>query len=99
MTWLLASVLCNIVKIISDNYQKMSFPSYNVLCMCDYQGILAVVHRNVSLLTNTNIGRTYCPSRGSGIPLQLAAIRGSIQLVYKEHFGCFLFHSDMKLTI
>jgi hypothetical protein len=48
----------------------------------------------------TNIIRlTYCSSPGSAKPLQHAAILGRIHLEYNEHVGCYLFHSDMPLTI
>ena len=42
---------------------------------------------------------TYCTLWGGGKPLQLVAIRYRIHLEYKEHLRCYLFHSDMKLTI
>jgi hypothetical protein len=34
-----------------------------------------------------------------GKPLQLAVLRRRIHLQYKVHVGCYLFHSDMRLTI
>ena len=46
-----------------------------------------------------NIRPTYCTSQGGGKPLHLVDIRRRIHLQYEKHLGCYLFHSDMKLTI
>jgi len=46
-----------------------------------------------------NIVTTYCKSRDSGKPLQLAATHSRIHLECNEQVGCHLFHSDLKLTI
>jgi len=53
MTWLLASVSCNIPGILWDKHQQMFSPSYNVVFMSDNHAIPAVVYRNLSLVTNT----------------------------------------------
>jgi len=58
MTWLLASVSCNILGILWDIHQQTSFPSYIDLFISDNHAISAVVHRNWSLLINTK-HRTY----------------------------------------
>jgi len=50
------SVSCYIPGILWDKHQQTSFPSYNVLCISDYHAMSAVVHRNSSLLTNTQPG-------------------------------------------
>ena len=58
MTWLLASVSCNILGILWDIHQQTSFPSYIDLFISDNHVISAVVHRNWSLLIYTK-HRTY----------------------------------------
>jgi len=47
----------------------------------------------------SNIGPTYCTSRGCGKPVHLSAERSRIHREYNEHIGCYIFHSDMRLTI
>jgi len=47
----------------------------------------------------THIRPTDCKSRHVGKPLQLAVICSRIHVEYNEQVGCYLFHSDMKLTI
>jgi len=44
------------------------------------------------------IGPTCFKSRGSGKPLQPAAILSRIHLEHNDHGGCNLFHSDMRQT-
>ena len=46
------SVSCNIPGTIWDKYQQTSFPSNKVVLIFDNHEISAVVHRNLSLLTN-----------------------------------------------
>jgi len=46
-----------------------------------------------------NIGPNYCKSRDGGKPLQIAVIRSRIHVQYNVQVGCYLCHSDMKLTI
>jgi len=58
MTWLPASVSCNIPGILWDKHQQMSFRSYNELLISYNHAISAVVHHNLSLLTNSQ-HRTY----------------------------------------
>jgi len=53
MTWLLASVSCNILGILWDKHQQTFLPSYNNSFMSDNYAISAVVPCDVSLLTNT----------------------------------------------
>jgi len=53
MAGLLTSVSCNIPGILWDKHQQTSFPSYNDLLISNNHAILAVIHRNISLLTNT----------------------------------------------
>ena len=46
-----------------------------------------------------NICLTYSKSQDGGKPLQLASICSSIHLEYNAQVGCYLFHTDLKLTI
>jgi len=58
MTWLLASVSCDIPGILWEKHQQMSFPSYIDPFISRTHAISAVVHDNLFLLTNTQ-QRTY----------------------------------------
>jgi len=42
---------------------------------------------------------TDCTLRGGEKPQQLADILSKIHLEYNKHVGCYLFHSDLRLTI
>jgi len=58
MTWLRASVSCNIAAILWDKHPQSSCPSYNELFLSDNHAISAVMHHNWSLLRTTQ-HRTY----------------------------------------
>jgi len=53
MTWLLASVSCDIPGILWDKHLQRSFPSYNDLLISDNHAISTVIHRNLCQWTNT----------------------------------------------
>jgi len=46
-----------------------------------------------------NIGTTWCKSQGAWKPVQLAAKRSRIHLVWNMQVGCYAFHFDLNLTL
>jgi len=99
MTGLLLSISSIIPGIVWNKHHQTSFPSKDVLLYLTFiwfrLSCASIYHSKQTLI----IRPTNCKLRDREKPLQLAVIGSRIHVEFKLLVGCYLLHSDMKLTI